>query len=188
MCDDHITHHHCLENTVKRLWVFVSFIIDNEPPILLLWETWKLHRVMVVQLFSWVPNIWHSFNNALYYPSFIPSVSVRVGVSGRGKIRPITASAASQRSWTAFWRRLEMCSGKKKICNQKTQTISKTQSKPNLPEGHNVFWGFIPLFFTYTVLSPARAKLGFELSTAKHHKGKKVQALCPECTSSPREN
>lgn len=114
MCDDHITHHHCLENTVKRLWVFVSFIIDNEPPILLLWKTWKLHRVMVVQLFSWVPNIWHSFNNALYYPSFIPSVSVGGGVSGRGKIRPITASAASQRSWTAFWRRLEMCSGKKK--------------------------------------------------------------------------
>ena len=88
----------------------------------------------------------------------------------------------------SFLKGLEMCSGKKKICNQKTQTISRTQSKPNLPEGHNVFWGFIPLFFTYTVLGPARAKLGFELSTAKHHKGKKVQALCPECTSSPREN
>lgn len=97
------------------------------------------------------------------------------------KARPTRASDAFLRPWTALWK-------KKKVCNQKTQTISRTQSKPNLLEGHNVFWGFIPLFFTYTVLSPARAELGFELNVARYHKRKEVQALCPECISSPREN
>lgn len=68
---------------------------------------------------------------------------------------------------------------KKKVCNQKTQTISRTQSKPNLLEGHKVFWGFVPLFFTYTVLGPARAEWGFELHVAKYHKGGKRPSPLP---------
>lgn len=72
----------------------------------------------------------------------------------------------SEEVQNVFWK-------ENKVCYQKTQTISRTQSKPNLLEGHNVFWGFIPLFFTYTVLSSARAELGFELNIAKYHKGEK---------------
>lgn len=61
--------------------------------------------------------------------------------------------------------RVTMCSGKKK---RKTQIVPRTQSKPNFLEGHNVFWGFIPLFFTYTVLLPAK---GFVFYIAKYHGG-----------------
>lgn len=52
-----------------------------------------------------------------------------------------------------------------KICNQNTQTVSRTPSKPNVLEGHNVFWGLVHDFSL--IQSPVLPGLGQALSCTK---------------------
>lgn len=100
-----------------------------------------------------------------------------LGATERGGVRPTRTPQASWRPWIAsLFKASQIEFWKKKKCNQKTQTVSRMPSKPNVLEGHNVFWGLVHDFSL--IQSPVLPGVSWALScTVSYHREKKPFAL-----------